>query len=70
MALLLGGALGNLIDRLFRGRVVDYLDLHFRPVFNPAHVALTVVVFWFALRLLLSPEGPGQARLSPPGDSR
>ncbi|NLO74021.1 MAG: signal peptidase II [candidate division WS1 bacterium] len=70
VALLLGGALGNLIDRLFRGRVVDYLDLHFWPVFNLADVALTVGVFWFALRLLLSPEGRGQARLSPPGDSR
>ncbi|MBE0466815.1 MAG: signal peptidase II, partial [Candidatus Desulforudis sp.] len=33
---LLGGALGNLIDRLRHGRVVDFLDLGFWPVFNIA----------------------------------
>ena len=47
--ILLGGALGNLIDRAFRagdgflgGRVVDMVDLQWWPVFNVADAALWV----------------------------
>lgn len=43
--LVLGGALGNLADRVFRGYVVDSLDFHWRgwhwPAFNVADVAIT-----------------------------
>jgi signal peptidase II len=48
LGLLLGGALGNLTDRIlrapspFRGEVVDYLHLTHWPVFNVADIALTV----------------------------
>jgi signal peptidase II len=66
LALILGGALGNLLDRVFRGHVVDYLDVHFWPVFNLADTALTLGVLWFGLRLLLLPE-PG-AKPALPGD--
>jgi len=42
--LILGGALGNVVDRLFRGAVVDWLDFHWRsyhwPAFNLADSAL------------------------------
>ena len=38
--LLMGGALGNLVDRLRFGYVVDFLDLHFWPVFNVADIAV------------------------------
>ena len=38
--LLLGGAVGNLSDRLRLGFVVDYLDLHRWPVFNLADAAV------------------------------
>jgi signal peptidase II len=68
LALILGGALGNLSDRLFRGQVVDFLDIHFWPVFNLADVALTCGVIWFGLRLLLAtesepePAAPGEER--------
>jgi len=45
LALVLGGVLGNLTDRLFRGAVVDFLDLfigHYRwPTFNLADVVIT-----------------------------
>lgn len=45
-AAILGGAIGNLIDRLRLGHVVDFLLLHFGDralfVFNPADAALTV----------------------------
>ncbi len=47
--LVLGGAVGNLVDRIFRGYVVDYLDFHWRswhwPAFNLADVAIVFGVF-------------------------
>jgi signal peptidase II len=53
VSLILGGALGNVIDRLLHGYVVDFLDFHFRflaplfpqghfPSFNIADSAITV----------------------------
>ncbi|MEA3402022.1 MAG: signal peptidase II [Armatimonadota bacterium] len=42
VALLIGGALGNLIDRLRLGYVIDFIDLHFWPIFNIADIAITV----------------------------
>ena len=42
LSLILAGALGNLIDRVFLGYVIDFLDFHFWPVFNVADSAITV----------------------------
>ena len=42
LALLAGGAVGNLIDRLRVGAVIDYVDLSVWPVFNLADVAVTL----------------------------
>jgi len=42
MALLLAGALGNLIDRLSRGCVVDFIDFRVWPVFNVADSAISI----------------------------
>jgi signal peptidase II len=46
LALILGGALGNLCDRAFRGAVTDFLELYagdFRwPAFNVADAAITI----------------------------
>lgn len=44
LAMILGGAAGNLIDRMFRGFVVDYIELCFVkfPVFNLADIAITL----------------------------
>ncbi len=49
----LGGALGNLLDRYRHGYVVDFLDFHFWPVFNVADSAITVgtIVIMFGLFL-------------------
>jgi signal peptidase II len=58
LALILGGALGNLVDRLARGRVVDFLDFHFWPVFNVADIALTVGVLLAAWRLMRTGSAP------------
>ncbi|MEW6230066.1 MAG: signal peptidase II, partial [Bacillota bacterium] len=41
-ALVLGGAIGNLIDRVRVGYVIDFIDLRFWPVFNLADAAITV----------------------------
>lgn len=50
--LILGGTLGNLIDRLRLGYVVDFVDLGFWPVFNIADVAITCGVGIIILNLL------------------
>ena len=42
LGLILAGALGNLIDRLFCGYVIDFLDFLIWPVFNVADSAITV----------------------------
>lgn len=46
LALVVGGALGNIIDRLRQGAVTDFLDLYWRdwhwPTFNGADVAITL----------------------------
>ncbi|MFU8895708.1 MAG: signal peptidase II [Gammaproteobacteria bacterium] len=46
LALIVGGAVGNVLDRVFRGYVVDFLSLHwegwFFPAFNVADAAITV----------------------------
>lgn len=43
-ALLLGGALGNLADRIRQGYVVDFIDLRWWPVFNLADSAIVIGV--------------------------
>jgi signal peptidase II len=49
--LVIGGALGNLIDRfLHDGRVIDFIDLKFWPVFNFADSAIVCGVLLFFLR--------------------
>lgn len=40
LALILGGGLGNFIDRLWLGYVVDFLDLRIWPIFNVADIAV------------------------------
>ncbi|MFH1640777.1 MAG: signal peptidase II, partial [Candidatus Omnitrophota bacterium] len=42
LSLILAGALGNLIDRLFFGYVIDFLDFRIWPVFNIADSAITI----------------------------
>lgn len=43
-ALFLGGVAGNLIDRLFRGYVIDFINLNFWPAFNTADSAISIAV--------------------------
>jgi len=53
--LLLGGAIGNLIDRIVQGSVTDFVKLPLWPAFNLADTAITFGV----LALLWVLEGPG-----------
>jgi signal peptidase II len=52
LALILAGALGNLIDRLFLGYVIDFLDFRIWPVFNIADSAITAGAFLLAYLML------------------
>ena len=45
VALIVGGAIGNLIDRLILGGVIDFFDFIIWPVFNIADSAITIGVF-------------------------
>ncbi|BDI01881.1 lipoprotein signal peptidase [Ligilactobacillus murinus] len=58
-SLLIGGTLGNLLDRLFSGYVVDMfeLDLIDFPVFNIADCALTLGVIVILITMLKDDEG-------------
>ena len=53
LALMFGGAVGNLIDRLFNGNVVDFLQVPHWPAFNVADSAISigvVLLIWAMLR--------------------
>lgn len=41
-SLILGGAIGNLIDRIWLGYVIDFIDFRIWPVFNIADSAITI----------------------------
>ena len=51
-ALILGGAIGNWVDRMRFGVVIDFLDFRFWPVFNIADSAITVGVGMYFISLL------------------
>ncbi len=57
LACILGGALGNVIDRVVRGAVVDFVDFHIGnwhyAAFNVADVAITVGAFLLILDMVL-----------------
>ena len=56
LSLILGGALGNLYDRIVSGVVTDFIDVHYKaiywPVFNLADSAVTVGVILLMLGLI------------------
>jgi len=52
LLLLLGGTIGNLIDRIFFGYVIDFIDLGFWPVFNIADAANSIAALFIILSLI------------------
>lgn len=53
LGLAIGGAIGNLIDRLRLGYVIDFIDLRVWPVFNIADSSVVVAVAIFSYWLLI-----------------
>ena len=63
LGMVLGGALGNILDRVRHGYVVDFADLHFgdfRPflVFNVGDAAISIAVVILLLRAFLTRKEP------------
>ena len=52
LALILGGGVGNLIDRVMNGYVVDFINTNLIPVFNVADIAITCGCILFAISIL------------------
>jgi signal peptidase II len=76
LPLALGGAMGNLVDRIRYGWVIDFVDVyltrgarqHHWPTFNVADVAIVVGVGLMAISMLSTARGPGHvdALAAPP----
>jgi signal peptidase II len=69
LSLVIGGAIGNLIDRLLYGFVIDFLDFHWRyryhfPAFNVADIAICIGVGILMLDLLRQ-ENPPPGKADP-----
>lgn len=61
--LLIGGGIGNLIDRVFRGFVIDYLSLSFfPPVCNFADYCITIGAVLFVIVMLMSGKKDGSSK--------
>lgn len=62
LALILGGAVGNLVDRVLNGYVVDFILLHYRdwyfPAFNLADAAISVGAAVMILDMIIRPKQP------------
>jgi signal peptidase II len=62
LSLILGGAVGNLIDRIRFREVIDFLDFYLGsyhwPAFNVADSAITVGTFWVAFFLVFRQQSP------------
>jgi signal peptidase II len=77
LPLVLGGALGNVFDRVRYGHVIDFIDVHYKekyhwPTFNVADVAICVGVGLMALDMFFSKRGHSLgpiARRVPPAQS-
>jgi len=70
LMILLGGAIGNFIDRIFRGEVVDFIDVYIPiinydfPIFNVADAALTISVIMLIIAMLKEDQ-KGKKKVKP-----
>jgi signal peptidase II len=66
LALILGGALGNVVDRLRFGYVVDFISVHYAdyyfPAFNVADSAISIGAGLLLLDMLLHPQHHNSSR--------
>jgi len=70
---IMGGALGNLIDRIALGRVTDFFDVDFPdfimsrwPIFNIADSAIVIAMILMIIELIIHREAPNQEGKIPP----
>ena len=63
LALVLGGALGNLVDRIMYGFVVDFINFGFWPAFNIADSAITMGIILLIGYLWIFPKIPTKSTL-------
>lgn len=66
LSLQLGGAIGNLVDRVRFGYVVDFVDLGWWPVFNLADSAIVVGSFTLAFAFLILSRKPEASKTEIP----
>ena len=57
LGLLMGGLIGNLIDRILYGYVIDYLSFFSCPIFNIADIAVVCGVFFLMIELFQREKG-------------
>ncbi len=61
LGLLMGGLVGNLIDRLLYGYVIDYLSFNFFgysfPIFNIADIGIVIGIILFSIYIMKTPKG-------------
>lgn len=66
LSFILGGAIGNFIDRIFRKEVVDFLDFYIGdynyPIFNVADSSLVVGVFMVLIMMFLDEKKKGRTK--------
>jgi len=64
LSLIFGGAVGNVIDRMRFGKVIDYIDVFYRsyhwPAFNVADAAISVGVFLLFWCLIVRKDRPAE----------
>lgn len=53
---ILGGSVGNIIDRIIRGSVTDFIDFRIWPCFNVADSAITIAVTFLFIKLILTKD--------------
>ena len=54
LVFLVGGAIGNLIDRLLSGFVIDFINIHIIPVFNIADMCINIGIGCFFVEYIIS----------------
>lgn len=72
VGLLIGGACGNLADRLFRshdGAVVDFIDFQWWPIFNLADIAVFCGAGLLVLATMREPDSAASSAPSPPASA-
>jgi signal peptidase II len=72
LAITMGGILGNFIDRIFRGYVIDFIEFHIHdffywPTFNLADTAITVGIALLLIDAVKSPAADNTAERSTVG---